>query len=410
MLQLRVLRSPDYHTWQQRRIALVSDVLVVATKPGVFAHGHDDAAAEMLANAARSAKARSVLSLGCGNGLVGLAALKGGAGIAYMTDRHGLSIEATRRTLELAGPEYIERALVESGHGTPGLPADIECDVAFIRAVHERLAMQLLILDALKSVRPGGRIYIAGATEEGIKPATRWLELLCGAARIDAQRAGHRLVSARVPERINVASLTASDDDQRWLDRSRFFEIPVDVAGQSIRVATRPGVFSWEHLDEASEVLLQTLVPTLSRRTIEAVLDLGCGAGVIGAALARALPSARVTMMDVDFEAVRCAQQTIEWNSLRNAHVSQSDIAAAASNDFDLVVANPPFHVGKHTVLDVPIQFMRDAFAHLRPGGAYWLVANRTLPYEAELEKEFGNVRTEHDGVRFKVLSATRNE
>jgi len=71
-------------------------------------------------------------------------------------------------------------------------------------------------------------------------------------------------------------------------------------------------------------------------------------------------------------------------------------------------VSNPPFHVGKATALNVPLQFMRDAFNVLRPGGRLLLVANRTLPYEAALTDLFGNMRTVHDGQRFKVLSATR--
>jgi 16S rRNA (guanine1207-N2)-methyltransferase len=44
----------------------------------------------------------------------------------------------------------------------------------------------------------------------------------------------------------------------------------------------------------------------------------------------------------------------------------------------------------------------------LRTGGRLQLVANRTLPYEAELERVFGNRRTLYDGNRFKVLEATR--
>ena len=75
---------------------------------------------------------------------------------------------------------------------------------------------------------------------------------------------------------------------------------------------------------------------------------------------------------------------------------------------FDLVITNPPFHVGKATSLDLPLQFIADSWEVLAPGGRLFLVANRTLPYERAIRERFGNMATLHDGQRFKVLGATR--
>ncbi|HYW05560.1 MAG TPA: methyltransferase, partial [Longimicrobium sp.] len=75
---------------------------------------------------------------------------------------------------------------------------------------------------------------------------------------------------------------------------------------------------------------------------------------------------------------------------------------------FDVVVSNPPFHVGKATDLDVPAQFIRDAARVLKPGGRLFMVANRTLPYEAWVEACFGSYRILVDGREFKVIAATR--
>jgi len=71
------------------------------------------------------------------------------------------------------------------------------------------------------------------------------------------------------------------------------------------------------------------------------------------------------------------------------------------------VVTNPPFHIGKATTLMVPAQFIRDAKAVLVPGGKLFVVANRTLPYESIMMEHFGNMRTVHNGRRFKVLVST---
>ncbi len=72
------------------------------------------------------------------------------------------------------------------------------------------------------------------------------------------------------------------------------------------------------------------------------------------------------------------------------------------------MLVNPPFHVGRATDLEVPAQLIRDAARVLVPGGRLFLVANRTLPYEAWIERCFGGVQTVHDGREFKVLAATK--
>jgi 16S rRNA (guanine1207-N2)-methyltransferase len=83
--------------------------------------------------------------------------------------------------------------------------------------------------------------------------------------------------------------------------------------------------------------------------------------------------------------------------------------AAVAGERFDVVVTNPPFHVGKATDLNVPLQFIEESWEVLAPGGRLFLVANRTLPYERVVRHRFGNITTAHDGPRFKVLTATKS-
>ena len=99
----------------------------------------------------------------------------------------------------------------------------------------------------------------------------------------------------------------------------------------------------------------------------------------------------------------------LEGAGITNATVLLSDVAGAVLTEtFDVVVANPPFHIGKQTDLDVPRQFIIDAFTVLEPGGHLLLVANRTLPYEAMMSEQFGAYRSLYDGRRFKVLSAIK--
>ena len=72
-----------------------------------------------------------------------------------------------------------------------------------------------------------------------------------------------------------------------------------------------------------------------------------------------------------------------------------------------VVLMNPPFHVGKEVVMDVPGAFLAAAHTRLRPGGVLVLVANRALPYEREL-RGFRSLETLLTDPRFKVLRAVR--
>lgn len=72
----------------------------------------------------------------------------------------------------------------------------------------------------------------------------------------------------------------------------------------------------------------------------EAVLDLGCGSGLLAVAAARLWPRARVQGVDVDPAAVEAARRTAEQNGVADHARFAPGSIAAASGSFDLVLAN----------------------------------------------------------------------
>ncbi|MEQ1690090.1 MAG: class I SAM-dependent methyltransferase [Gemmatimonas sp.] len=388
----------DYHVWQRGRAVVGDRTFHTATKPGLFAHHHDDPATDMLAHAMTACAGQMVVSMPCGSGLVGAVAAASGASHVWMTDRNGLAVEAARRTLDANNVA----AVVSLEHGAASLPAGMAADVVAIRVVPERIPMLILLHEALRLLRPGGRCYLAGGNHEGAKSAARSLGRLFGNVQTMAQQRSHRLVVATRPLQ---APVTPPDLLTPFIDAQVFHEIPVSLRGTAFTLFSRPGVFSWEHLDEATNVLADLLDVAPG----EDVLDLGCGAGALGVVAALQSRTGTACLVDVDSDAVRCAERTLHAAGVTNARVHVSDVASAVLHDrFDVVVANPPFHVGKHVDLDVPRQFIVDAHHVLKRGGRLLLVANRTLPYEAMLSAQFGVYHSLHDGKRFKVLSALK--
>jgi 16S rRNA (guanine1207-N2)-methyltransferase len=383
----------EYHQWQETSVEVAGRRYAVASKPGVLAHGRIDPAALLLAERVEVGAGDVVAHLNCGGGIFGtVAATEGRAGRVLLADRNVLAVEAARRTLAANGASAAE---VWPGQGAAALPPGLEANLVAIRVPHERLALLQLLRDAFDTLKVGGYCYLAGATNEGVKTAARSLEKLFGNARVLAHDSGHRLV---VAEKRASAPASTEEVENPLLRADVFHEIEATLRGIPLRLFSRPGVFSWDHLDEAMQV-----APGGS------VLDLGCGSGGLGAVAATLSGTGRVCMVDADMEAVRSAARTAEAAGLTRAVATTSDVASAVLGErFDVVVTNPPFHVGKATDLGVPLQFIDDSWTVLSPGGTLFLVANRTLPYERAIERRFGNLATVHDGQRFKVLSARR--
>ncbi|MGY1815785.1 class I SAM-dependent methyltransferase [Blastococcus sp. SYSU D00820] len=139
-------------------------------------------------------------------------------------------------------------------------------------------------------------------------------------------------------------------------------------------------------------------------------LDLGCGTGVLAAALATARPQLTVLASDQSAAAVASATATVRANGLAGRVAVLRDDAAASVPDasVDLVVCNPPFHLGGAVVTGAADRLFAAAARVLRPGGELWAVYNNGLPHRAALRRLVGPTRVAGAGPRFTVTASTR--
>ena len=234
---------------------------------------------------------------------------------------------------------------------------------------------------AAYALKPGGRLYVAGAKERGIVTIAKRMQTLFGNVETLAISKGQRVVSSLMTNIGSTIEKPQSDAPEQPL------------SGETL--------FAQGDIDEGTRLLLDALVV----RPDDEALDIGCGAGHIGLHMARLAPQGFVTMLDVSLLAVSTAQKAIDASGLPNIRVLPSDGAQAVLHQhFDLVATNPPFHTGGVQTTTVAERFIREAAQVLRPRGRFYLVANRFLKYEPTLRTCFKQVEEVDGNTRFKVL------
>lgn len=167
-----------------------------------------------------------------------------------------------------------------------------------------------------------------------------------------------------------------------------------------LTVYSLPGVFSASELDTGTALLLSTLDNAIRGD----VLDLGCGAGVIGSMIKKMNPKANITMTDIHAMALASTRKTLTENHLEG-NILASDVFSNIEGKFDLIISNPPFHDGIDTAYRAVEELITQAKWHLNQGGELRIVANAFLPYPDLLEQHFGQFEILTQTSKFKVYS-----
>jgi 16S rRNA (guanine1207-N2)-methyltransferase len=385
----------DYHHYQERVLDIGHQQYSVITKPGIANWDEPDPAAQLLMEVMDVNSADRVVDLGCGVGWVGLVvARQVPQGWVCLVDRNAVAVEAARRTLAENGVLTAEARLSDCGAALQGQTFDLVA----VHAPREREVARQCVRDAGALLRSGGCCYLAGANRSGVKSTIRYLEELFGEAHVLAYRGGSRVAVATKGDGVRI-------DRAASREYHRFRELIAQVRGKQYACITRPGLFSWNKMDEGS----RRLVESMEIGPQERVLDLGCGYGLAGLVAADMAPRGEVVLVDVDCVAAEAARQTLAQNGVGHAEVLLSDCGAAVMDRvFDVVITNPPFHQGRGVSYEVARQFIHDAAVVLRPGGRLYLVANRFIPYGREMEGLFQEVGFVYRDNRFQVWRAIR--
>lgn len=147
--------------------------------------------------------------------------------------------------------------------------------------------------------------------------------------------------------------------------------IPVSLAGRSGEVTTTGGVFSPDHVDGGTAVLLANTPPAPPGGHL---LDLGCGWGPIAMSLAIASPHATVWAVDVNERALDLVRRNAQTWGLTNINAALPD---DVPDDvvFRTIRSNPPIRVGKSELHDLLERWI----PRLDERADGWFVVSRNL-------------------------------
>lgn len=244
-------------------------------------------------------------------------------------------------------------------------------------------------------------------------------------AQVQAQHAERksRLIVARRPREVPVAT-----------------PFPVTAMHDDLTLVAHGGAFAGARLDIGTRVLLEVLgldhprlgtdaptpvesVPESADRANPSrivnrdeqssgpvVVDLGCGTGALAASYARAHGEARVIATDRSAAAVASARATMIANGVADRVTVMHDDAGSElrTGGVDVVLLNPPFHLGSSVHTGAATRLFEAAARLLRPGGELLTVYNSSLGYRAELTRLIGPTEQVHRTPKFTVTRSIR--
>ena len=173
-------------------------------------------------------------------------------------------------------------------------------------------------------------------------------------------------------------------------------------------VCAHGAVFAGAKLDLGTRLLISVLDGALSDAVT--AIDLGSGTGILAATLARSRPGISVIATDQSAAAVASSLATMQANDLtdRVTVVRDDGLRSQPDASVDLIVLNPPFHVGATVHTGLADRMFRDAARVLRPGGELWTVYNSHLAYRPTLQSMIGSTREVVRNNKFTVTSSRR--
>lgn len=141
-----------------------------------------------------------------------------------------------------------------------------------------------------------------------------------------------------------VGELMKNRPIQYVLGETEFYDLPLKVTEKVL--VPRP---------ETEELVIKIILEQSEKKPN--ILDIGTGSGCIAIALARHLPGASITAMDIDKDAIAVARENASRNGVKLTFLNEDVLEESLrlpSPPFDLIVSNPPYVTEQEKELMAP--------------------------------------------------------
>jgi 16S rRNA (guanine1207-N2)-methyltransferase len=395
---MKKLYNNSYEEFHKLTGKIAGQSISYFSKPGLSNWAEIPPSMSLLAQVAQCQSVDTVLMMGCGNGASSLVISQQiPNGYLYLMDISHIALECSRITL-------IENRVNNfSQVGYTLIPHFIDSiDKVLLDIPKGRQITRRWLIEAYRSLKTGGVLYLAGAKDMGIQSSIKDAESIFNNMSLLTYKKSNRIAlfykeseTLQWPEWTQVPGIAPGT----WVD------FTINAREMNFQISSLPGIFSNDRLDEGTKLLLDTVeFPEQNR-----ILDVGCGYGIIGMTAAVQAKNSWIDMVDVNLLAIAATQRNSSRNNIDNVRVFVSDLLEKVSeNKYQLILSNPPFHTGKEVDYIVATSLFKQAEQVLEPGGKIIIVANKFIPYENLMKKTFNNVTTLAQTGKFIVLSSEK--
>lgn len=267
-----------------------------------------------------------------------------------------------------------------------------DAEVVLLRLPRALDALDELAETAARTVAAGARVFAGGMVKHMTPVMNDVLRRHFGRVDVTHARQKARVLIAAEPIRGAATWPRSRVDAETGLT---VVAHGAAFAGPAVDIGTR---FLLAHLDDA--------VPDAAE-----AIDLGCGTGVLATALCRRRPGIRVLATDQSAAAVASAALTAAANGVadRIRIVRDDALVDEPEERAQLVVLNPPFHIGAAVHTGLARRLFRAAGRALVPGGELWTVWNSHLRYRSDLERLVGPTRQIARNATFTITASRKS-
>lgn len=300
---------------------------------------------------------------------------------------------ALAEALEATGVSTVRwHRRLQSGQQCTAWPPRGAFREAWVRMPRAGPEAAMFLHAAAARVPDGGRVFLYGAGNEGIRSAAKRFP-----GGMETPRAVLVKRRCRVLRANRLRSPPRKDELASWTVRAF-----VDWGVGAREWTFFPGVFACGRLDPGTELLARSLprMPPGSR-----ILDYGAGTGILAAAaLERSGPGSEAVLVEPDAISLAAAARNVP-----GCKAVLGRGPGAVSGRFDLIVSNPPLHEGRRHDVGALEALAARAPELLARNRRLLVVTQRRLAAGDLLRRRFAVVRTVARNDAFQVWEAARS-